>query len=222
MAAAADESIDAYIMFVGASGVGKSCYTHYLQVNAAATGDDARPEATIGMQFRFFSRTSDKNAPYAPVRFVLVDIGGQDNFRNALPVMYRRAEVVVFMYDLTDRASFDALRTRFWPETREHARNMRFAIVIGNKADRAAASPDARAVTREEGAAFAASIGAYDFFERSALFDTPADIFWPIDKCALHLTEIGPADKYRRPPRIRLHATAGAGAKPAEAPGCCS
>jgi small GTP-binding protein len=219
--------LDAYIMFVGASGVGKSCYTHYLELNRPPSGDDAMPEPTVGMQFRFFSRTSAKNARFAAVRFVLIDTGGQDNFRHALPTMYRRAEVVVFVYDLTDRDSFLALRQRFWPEASEHARNMRLCVVIGNKSDLAAVEPGRRAVTREEGESFAKEIGALDFFERSALTDAQNEIFWPIDKCALRLAEIGPAEKYRRAPpsapiRLRAKNNAAADNKNKTGAGCCS
>ena len=98
------------------------------------------------------------------------------------------------MYDVTSRESFDALRSRWWPEVREHARDMRVALVIGNKADIVRKDPSMRRVTIEEGNAFAKLVNAIGFFERSALEDERADVFWPIDLCAIRLAEVAARD----------------------------
>lgn len=228
-----DDTLDAYIIFLGASNVGKSCYTHFLELNAPA-GLDQRPPATVGVSFRFFHRTQ-RAREYSTVRFVLVDTAGQDMFRKTLPSTLRKAEVVVYLFDLTERASFDALRSRFWPEVQQHCPNLRVSIVIGNKADLVGGPNDpSRKVSREEAEAFAKEVGALEYFERSALYDASSDVFWPIDKCALRLAEIGPPEKYRRQPKpILLHAASakrapnaliidtGTDASSAGASGCC-
>jgi small GTP-binding protein len=174
-------------MFAGESGVGKSCYTHYLTHGAAPEGSEM-PEATIGMSVKIV--TVRPNRQPASVVFTILDVAGFDRFRHTLPAVYRKTEVVVLVYDVTRRETFAALRERWLPEVRAHAPRLCLTLVIGNKADLVRADPALRAVTETEGRVFADEIGAIGFFERSALRDARTDVFWPVDLCAVRLLEM--------------------------------
>jgi GTPase SAR1 family protein len=96
----------------------------------------------------------------------LIDMPGSVRLSTTLmPSQARGAHAFLLMFDVTDRASFLALRDYWWPAIQDHQKNLAVVTVIGNKADLEAK----RVVSTADARAFAHSIGAHHYFECSAL-----------------------------------------------------
>ena len=91
------------------------------------------------------------------------DTAGQERFRTITTSYFRGAQGILLVYDVTDRGSFQAIKT--WVEEIERNADKHVnKILIGNKCD---VEDSARAVTRAEGEALARDF-SMKFFETSA------------------------------------------------------
>ncbi|CAK7204175.1 hypothetical protein SEUCBS139899_006929 [Sporothrix eucalyptigena] len=157
------------ILIIGPSNVGKSARIY--------CDDDFDPNdaaATIGIDYRV-KRLSVRGKTY---RITLLDTAGQERFRTLSTSYYRGAHAIVFVYDVTNRATFDQMdnwfaeaeaNTAAASEAGGASARCHFCLV-GSKLDRAGTS---RAVSFEEGGALAAKYhdsndGEALFFETSA------------------------------------------------------
>ncbi|XP_048189532.1 ras-related protein Rab-33B [Perognathus longimembris pacificus] len=116
------------IIVIGDSGVGKTCLTYRF---CAGRFPD-RTEATIGVDFR--ERALDIDGERIKVQ--LWDTAGQERFRKSMVQhYYRNAHAVVFVYDMTNVASFRSLPA--WIE--ECTQHLLAAdvprVLVGNKCD---------------------------------------------------------------------------------------
>ncbi|CAK7270004.1 hypothetical protein SEPCBS57363_003885 [Sporothrix epigloea] len=160
------------ILIIGPSNVGKSARLRYCDDDFDL--NDA--SATIGIDYRL-KRLSVRGKTY---RISLLDTAGQERFRTLSTSYYRGAHGILFVYDVTNRSTFDQMDNWF----AEAEANTAMAAVgaggsvparcqyclVGSKLDRAGTS---RAVSTDEGAAFAAKYhhsndGDALFFETSA------------------------------------------------------
>ena len=96
------------------------------------------------------------------VKLQIWDTAGQERFRTITSAYYRGAHGVIFVYDITDKASFDSV-SDWLNEAQRHADQSAVKLVVGNKVD----LNDARQVTQNEGAQYAKEIEA-SFIETSA------------------------------------------------------
>ena len=90
------------------------------------------------------------------------DTAGQESFRSITRSYYRGAAGALLVYDITRRETFEHL-TSWLEDARQHASPNMTIMLIGNKSDLG----HRRAVTYEEGAAFAREHGLV-FLEASA------------------------------------------------------
>ncbi|MBD3353425.1 MAG: GTP-binding protein [Candidatus Lokiarchaeota archaeon] len=142
------------IPMVGDGGVGKtSLVTQY--VNKKFVQDY---KMTIGVDFQL----KDEVLPNGQkVKLQIWDTGGQARFTSIRTVYYRGSHGIVFMYDVTNRASFQNLG-RWLDEINKHNPNAK-KLIIGNKIDLVAR----RLVSTTEGENYALSKGCL-FGETSA------------------------------------------------------
>ena len=143
------------IIVVGESGCGKSSLLNryvdkvFYQSFVSTVGVD--------FKFKYLTLNSGKTA-----KLQLWDTAGQERFRTIVANYWRSADGVVFVLDLTDLASFEAVR--HWAlEADSHLKPGTQRILIGNKSDLLAK----RQVTRTMGEALAASMGI-KYIETSA------------------------------------------------------
>ncbi|TRY54724.1 hypothetical protein DNTS_031250 [Danionella cerebrum] len=116
------------IIVIGDSGVGKTCLTYRF---CAGKFPD-KTEATIGVDFR--ERVIEIDGEKIKVQ--LWDTAGQERFRKSMVQhYYRNVHAVVFVYDVTNAASFQSLPA--WiEECRLHALGQEVPrILVGNKCD---------------------------------------------------------------------------------------
>lgn len=111
---------------VGDTGVGKSSVSERF----ASDKFSNYTETTIGAAF--LAAAVDR--PEHKVKFQIWDTAGQERYRALAPLYYRHAHVVIVVYDITSRSSFDSAKT--WRSTVDTklARKPIY-VLVGNKAD---------------------------------------------------------------------------------------
>lgn len=116
------------IIVIGDSGVGKTCLTYRF----CAGKFPEKTEATIGVDFR--ERVVEIDGE--KIKIQLWDTAGQERFRKSMVQhYYRNVHAVVFVYDVTNAASFRSLPA--WiEECKQHALGAEVPrILVGNKCD---------------------------------------------------------------------------------------
>lgn len=145
----------------------------------------ANPDPTLGVEFGSKIVRVDVGSPDAPeekvVKLQCWDTAGTESFRSITRSYYRGAAGCLLVYDVTDRKSFESVRS-WLADVREHADPHLTCILVGNKVDLCAsentppptpvyldrsALQRERAVSTEEGAAYAKEEGLL-FVEASA------------------------------------------------------
>ncbi len=142
------------IVIVGESAVGKT----NLLLRYIEDRFDEGLKATIG--FDIESKIIDIEDKAVKVQFY--DTAGQERFRALTPSNFRNADVVILIYDISNRVSFDRLHD--WVVlVKAHAQGEVSMVLIGNKND----LKTERQISFEEGERFAKENNGF-FFETSA------------------------------------------------------
>ena len=102
-------------------------------------------KSTIGAAF--YSRTlADLDCH---VKLQIWDTAGQEKYHSLAPMYYRRATVIIVVYDVTQRESFE--RAKMWHKEVLRGEAGALIALVGNKLDR----QEERAVEREEAQQYA-------------------------------------------------------------------
>ena len=130
------------LIVVGNQGTGKSCILNRF-VNETF---DENYQATIGLDFQ------SKNVAIhdQDVRLILYDTAGQEKFRSLIPMYIREAQIILLIYDISDKDSFDSI-PKWIQEVLDIKNSEAVFALIGNKND----LEKERKVTFEEGQKFA-------------------------------------------------------------------
>lgn len=118
------------ILINGESGVGKSSL---LQRYTLGTFDE-NIASTIGVDFRV-ARLSNVNEHVPIVRLEIWDTAGQERFKTLSASYYRNAAAALFVYDVTNRDSFNALK-RWMEDTVNHCGPNIVMMLVANKIDK--------------------------------------------------------------------------------------
>mmetsp|Transcript_73826 Transcript_73826/g.102541 ORF Transcript_73826/g.102541 Transcript_73826/m.102541 type:complete len:144 (+) Transcript_73826:30-461(+) len=126
------------MLLIGNSGVGKSC----LLLRYAENSFNENFFNTIGVDFKLKTiRLEDQT-----IKLQIWDTAGQERFRTLTASYYRGAQGIIIVYDVTDRETFENVRT--WiNEIEKYSQANVCKILVGNKCD----MEDKRQVTKEEG-----------------------------------------------------------------------
>lgn len=138
------------VLIIGPSGAGKSAL---LLRYCDDQFDPESTTATIGIDFKM-KKLAVRGKAY---RLNIFDTAGQERFRTLSTSYYRGAHGVILVYDITSRKSFLGM-DKWIDEARSNASPDAVLYLVGSKLDKAAAG--GRAVSYEEGKAFAESHGA--------------------------------------------------------------
>ncbi len=142
------------IILVGNAGVGKSALFYSYTEGAYPT----EYMATIGVDFRCKQIIKDGQ----PIKLQIWDTAGHERFRAITTSYYRGADLILLVYDITNRESFLALKEWVAIVNGKVDEEVRY-LVVGNKSDLWAK----RTVPQEEAGMFAATLGA-SYIETSA------------------------------------------------------
>ena len=129
------------LIFLGDQNVGKSCILNRF-LNDTFIEDY---QATIGLDFQSKSVQIDNQ----DINLLLYDTAGQEKFRSLIPMYTRDANIILLVYDITNRDSFNHLPDWLKDLTNINMNEVIFALV-GNKID----LNDKREVSPEEGQKF--------------------------------------------------------------------
>ena len=100
------ETITCKAILLGESGIGKTCIIRRLCTDSY----DSNSIATVG------SSCSVKVIEYPThqrIKFEVWDTAGQESYRSLNKIFYRDAKIVILVYDITNRKSFDELQ-HYW------------------------------------------------------------------------------------------------------------
>ena len=129
------------LIFLGDVGVGKSSImTRYLRDSFSENY-----QATIGLDF-ILRTIKIKNKEY---NLAFYDTAGQEKFRSLIPMYIRDAKIILLVYDITKKESFDNLN--IWLESLKDIKEDIILYIVGNKSD----MKKERQVLKEEGKKFA-------------------------------------------------------------------
>ena len=135
------------IIFVGEPGVGK---TNLINVSVGSSFDD-QSQTTLRASFKSKKVIVDKKE----YNLNLWDTIGDQKFKDFSKIFYKGAHIVIIMYDITCKKTFDQLT--YWVNNiNEALGDDIIKAIVGNKIDLL----DNAQVTEEEGRKFAESVGA--------------------------------------------------------------
>ena len=126
------------LIFLGDQGTGKSCILNRFVEDKF----DDNYQATIGLDFQSKNVKIDNQ----DVHLLLYDTAGQEKFRSLIPMYTRDANIIILVYDITRKESFNHIPDWINGLTNVNFDNVIFALV-GNKID----LDDKREVSKEEG-----------------------------------------------------------------------
>ena len=137
------------VVLIGESGVGKTCIINQF-MNGKFNADSL---ATLTARFcrKNIVFSGDKN-----ITLDIWDTAGQEMFRSLNRIFYSNSKVVVLVYDVTNKKSFDELKNYWWGQIKENCNNNIIIALAANKCD----LYEQRQVSDEEGEEFAESLGA--------------------------------------------------------------
>ena len=143
------------ILLLGDSSVGKTCFLMRYTDN---TFQEIHM-STIGLDYKLKNVQLDDGKM---VKIQIWDTAGQDRFRSITKNYYKGAHGIILIYDITNKKSFENVRT--WiNQIKEEVSEKVSIILVGNKID----DEEHRAVQTEEGKNLAKELGLM-FFECSA------------------------------------------------------
>jgi small GTP-binding protein len=151
-------------VLVGDELVGKTAIFKRLEDNTF----DIRQPATIGGSYLRLTVTDTIGSP---TNIEVWDTAGAERYRSIVPIYFRRAQIVICVFDLTKKQSFD--HATYWIDL---ARNSVHGgvefLLIGNKSDLG----DERNVDISAAQQLSEQIGAKAYIETSALTGTGIDL----------------------------------------------
>ena len=121
---------------------------------------DQACESTYGVESSIINYRMNTNEN---VLIHVWDVSGQEKFRSIITTLIRSVDSVVLVYDITNRESFDNLKS-YLSDVRENAPKDVVIIVVGNKSD----LENERKVSTEEGRSFSIENNVHYFCELSA------------------------------------------------------
>ena len=130
------------LILLGDQGVGKSCILNRF-LNDTFIEDY---QATIGLDFQ----SKNVQIENQDIHLLLYDTAGQEKFRSLIPMYTRDANIILLVYDISNKDTFNHLPDWIRDLTNVNIKEVIF-VIVGNKIDLNAQ----RAVTLEEGQKFA-------------------------------------------------------------------
>jgi len=143
------EPSKAVVVLVGESGVGKTC------IIARFIHDKFDPNVITSSSGQMVMKPI-KLPNGKSITIHLWDTVGQEKYRSMNKIFYKNAQVVILVYDVTDKKSFDEVKNYWYGQVKELGGKDIIICVAANKYD----LYEERQVSNEEGEEFAKSIGA--------------------------------------------------------------
>jgi small GTP-binding protein len=147
------------IFLIGDSDVGKTSILKQFIENRF----DEINQFIIGIDFRYVHIDNDNQ----PTKLVIWDPSGQSRFKEITRLYYKKTNIVIFVYSITDRKSFINM-IEWFEDIEKYAPPNTYKVLVGNKSDLEAK----RKVTYEEGEIISQIYNCNMFYETSAKDNT--------------------------------------------------
>ena len=122
-----EESISIKVTMVGNVGVGKTCIVKRLVKNEY----DESGKSTVGANYSKYEIFLDNKK----IILDIWDTAGQEKFRSMGRHFYKNSNIVVIVYDITKKESFDDIKTFWYDNIKENAEKYKVIGIVGNKYD---------------------------------------------------------------------------------------
>ncbi|MDQ2994498.1 MAG: GTP-binding protein [Pseudomonadota bacterium] len=129
------------IALVGNDGVGKDAIGRAIQHGQAGVNHESSIAPSIFLE--------TKNIGGEDIKLKIMSIPGHERFKSYLPMYVKDAEIVLFVYDITNQQSFANLQS--WLTAVNNVNKDCVKMIVGNKTD----LEDLRTVSQAQGEAFA-------------------------------------------------------------------
>ena len=118
------------VVLLGEAGVGKTCIISQF---ISGVFD---PDTISSLSAQFITKTLDFRDINKTIKFEIWDTAGQERFRSLAKIFYKDAKVIVLVYDITSKKSFEELKN-FWygEQTKNNVDGNPIFAVVGNKYD---------------------------------------------------------------------------------------
>ena len=120
---------DAKVVLVGESGVGKTSIIKQFTIH---TFD---PDCAASISSQFTSKIINISDLNKAIRYDLWDTAGQEKYRSLAKIFYKDAKIVIFVYDITNKKSFEILKSYWHKEVSTNCLSNTIFAVVGNKSD---------------------------------------------------------------------------------------
>ena len=120
-----DENIK--VTLIGGSGVGKTCIIRRYYLNEFIEN----PASTCGGSYT----AKQININNKSIQIDLWDTAGQERFRSLGKHFYKDAYIVILVYDITNKKTFEEIEKIWYPSVKEHGEKYSVLAVVGNKCD---------------------------------------------------------------------------------------
>ena len=118
------------VVLLGEQGVGKTCIINRF------ISDEFNENTMSSLSAQFISKTIELKDIKKFIKFEIWDTAGQEKFHSLAKIFYRDAKVICLVYDITDRESFENLKS-YWYESelKLNLKKLPILAVVGNKND---------------------------------------------------------------------------------------
>ena len=145
------------VVLIGESGVGKT------SIISRYTTNTFDPQTLTSSSAQFLTKTINLNENTS-IKFDIWDTAGQEKFKSLAKIFYKDAKVIILVYDITNKPSFETLKNYWYKEIMDNSVSDLILALVGNKSD----LYENEQVTDKEGKLFAKEINAI-FKSTSAL-----------------------------------------------------
>ena len=100
-------------ILIGESGVGKSCIIYRFindKFDESATSTTGANYITKHCEFEEFNKS---------ILFQIWDTAGQEKYRGLAKIFYKHAKIIILVYDICDKKSFEELKEYWYKQIKE-------------------------------------------------------------------------------------------------------
>ena len=136
------------LVFIGDSGVGKTCIISRFTQGIFENNVNSTRGAS------YSNKIIDVNG--TPLSLDIWDTAGQETYKSLTKYFYKGAKMALLVYDITRKESFDSIKNFWYDQIKEFGDEGVILGIVGNKCD----MYDDEAVPEQEAREYAKSIGA--------------------------------------------------------------
>ena len=117
------------VVLLGETAVGKSSIIKQF------VDHEFDSEVCPSISSKFVSKEMELKEINKEIKINLWDTAGQERYRSLAKIFYKDAQIIIFVYDITNKISFDSLSNFWYKEVLKNSLSNVIFAVVGNKID---------------------------------------------------------------------------------------